>query len=81
LPGFGVKVTPKGRKVFLVMYRLAGADPFARRVSTLNGLYALRAQPGKALRYLFLSVLSARGLIERYVQPAKLTAAAAGMAA
>ena len=64
MPGFGVKVTPKGRKVFLgvggslVMYRLAGADPFARRVSTLNGLYALRAQPGKALRYLFLSVPS-----------------------
>jgi integrase len=24
-PGFGVKITPKGRKVFLVMYRTAGA--------------------------------------------------------
>jgi len=25
LPGFGVKMTSKGRKVFLVMYRVAGA--------------------------------------------------------
>src|SRR5689334_8900966 len=24
LPGFGVKVTPKGRKVFLIMYRTQG---------------------------------------------------------
>jgi Arm DNA-binding domain len=31
LPGFGVKVTPKGRKVFLVMHRLAGAGSRLRK--------------------------------------------------
>src|SRR5436190_18559837 len=31
LPGFGVKVTPKRRKVFLLMYRLAGAGSRLRK--------------------------------------------------
>jgi hypothetical protein len=31
VPGFGVKVTPKDRKVFIVMYRLAGAGSRLRK--------------------------------------------------
>src|SRR3979490_1494901 len=30
-PGFGVKVTPKGRKIFVVLYRTAGAGSRLRK--------------------------------------------------
>ena len=30
-PGFGVKITPKGRKVFIVLYRAAGAGSRLRK--------------------------------------------------
>src|ERR1700676_3284112 len=30
-PGFGVKVTPKGRKVFIVLFRMAGAGSRLRK--------------------------------------------------
>src|SRR5438876_3144599 len=30
-PGFGIKVTPKGRKVFVVLYRTAGAGSRLRK--------------------------------------------------
>ena len=31
VPGFGVKVTPKGRKVFIVLYRTGGAGSKLRK--------------------------------------------------
>src|SRR3954447_22409189 len=39
-PGFGVKVTPKGRKIFIVLYRTAGAG------SRLRKYYHRTVRPG-----------------------------------
>ena len=33
LPGFGLKVTPAGRKVYLVQYRLGGRKGRTRRIT------------------------------------------------
>lgn len=33
LPGFGVKLTPKGRKVYLIQYRAGGRKGRTRRVT------------------------------------------------
>ena len=35
MPGFGVKVTPKGRKVFIVLYRTGGAGSKLRKYTII----------------------------------------------
>ena len=55
-PGFGVKVTPQGRKVFIVLYRTLGAGSRLRkftigpygRVTLHQALKGLRRQARRA---------------------------------
>ena len=47
-PGFGVKVTPKGRKVFIVLYRTGGARSKLRKYTI--GLRARDASSGAGCR-------------------------------
>jgi hypothetical protein len=35
VPGFGVKVRPKGRKVFIVLYRTGGAGSKLRKYAIM----------------------------------------------
>ena len=44
-PGFGVKITPKGRKVFIVLYRAGGAGSRLRKY-TIGPLRARHVAPG-----------------------------------
>jgi len=49
LPGFGVKVTPKGRKVFIVLYRTGGAGSRLRKYTIgPYGRVTLHAARGEA---------------------------------
>jgi integrase len=53
LPGFGVKVTPKGRKVFVVLYRTGGKGSQLRKYTIgAYGRVTLHAARGEAQRVL-----------------------------
>lgn len=54
LKGFGLKITPKGRKVFIVQYRVAGQTGRTRRI-TLGPSHAVTAEQARSQAKQFLS--------------------------
>jgi hypothetical protein len=66
LPDFGVKVTPKGRKVFLVMYRLAGAGSRLRKYTI--GPYGRVTLPMAKAQKIFAARLDGRDPAEEKKQ-------------
>src|SRR5215510_3536478 len=75
LPGFGVKVTPKGRKVFIVLYRVAGAGSRLRKYTI--GLYGkvtlamARAQAQKICERACPSAAAGRHELRRSRRPVR----------
>ena len=73
-PGFGVKVTPKGRKVFIVLYRTAGAGSALRKYTI--GPYGRVEQPAQ-LSSDFSSAETAVAAAREYIQKLNLPPGAA----
>src|SRR6476619_1519390 len=61
-PGFGVKVTPKGRKVFIVLYRTAGAGSKLRKDTVGRYGHVTLHQARVAAQKVFAAKLEGRDL-------------------
>ena len=61
-PGFGVKVTPKGRKVFIVLYRTAGAGSKLRKYTVGPYGHVTLHQARVAAQKVFAAKLEGRDL-------------------
>src|SRR6476646_9000837 len=61
-PGFGVKITPKGRKVFIVLYRTAGAGSKLRKYTVGPYGHVTLHQARVAAQKVFAAKLEGRDL-------------------